>query len=304
MSKLSKFLEFIVPYTAFGVAYLSYRISVYTLSELFNTIDEIIYTNTNPRNNVNTLLDEISDITTKHDYDTGKTILHIINTQGGQNDLIGRGAIGILTKQFKSITNFNKKIVSTLIKPIGKIIGYLLLHIPVLKRIYGHAKTAKLVIAYLIGLSSIRIIARYDYWALIFSGALPTISMDQKAILAGIRRMRMGIKSVHICLPQSNNIVEVLMNEEINVKKKSDTLINFLLLYEFLPENHLFKNPYFVCITQVLIILFISNKMGFRLALQLLLRLLKDRKISLETYREIISQLLLAGVSPIELEII
>ena len=94
------------------------------------------------------------------------------------------------------------------------------------------------------------------------------------------------------------------MNEEINVKKKSDTLINFLLLYEFLPENHLFKNPYFVCITQVLIILFISNKMGFRLALQLLLRLLKDRKISLETYREIISQLLLAGVSPIELEII
>ena len=36
------------------------------------------------------MLDEISDITTKHDYNTGKTILHIINTQGGQNDLIGR----------------------------------------------------------------------------------------------------------------------------------------------------------------------------------------------------------------------
>ena len=56
MSKLSKFIEFIIPTLGFGVAYLSYRISVYTLSELFNTIDEIIYTNSNPRNNVNTLL--------------------------------------------------------------------------------------------------------------------------------------------------------------------------------------------------------------------------------------------------------
>jgi hypothetical protein len=72
-------------------------------------------------------------------------------------------------------------------------------------------------------------------------------------------------------------------------------------MYELLPENHPFKNSYFACLIHVLLGLFIINKTGFNFALRLLLRLLKDGSITLQTYREIISQLIIGGVSPIEI---
>jgi len=92
------------------------------------------------------------------------------------------------------------------------------------------------------------------------------------------------------------------MDEDINLEKKNKMLINFFSIYEFLPENHIFKNRYFACIIHVLLTLFISNKIGFNLALRLLLNLLKNGKITLQTYREILSQLVIGGVPPIELE--
>jgi hypothetical protein len=303
---MSKFIKFIRPYTGFGMAYLSYRISVYILSELFNTIDEIIDTDTNPPNNTNELPDDTIDIITTHDYATGKAIVNAISTRGGHGQIaqIARRGGGIIRKQLNSIITFGQKFISTLVKPVANILGYLLLKIPALRSIYGTVKTAKTVIGSLIGLASIRLIARFDYWALIFSDAIPFITIDQKAVLAGIRCMRMKINSITICIPQSNEILNLLTDNEINLEKKGKALINFFSIYEFLPEDHPFKNPYFACIIHVLISLFIINKMGFRLALKLLLRLLTEGKISLKTYREIVSQLVIGGVSPVELEVI
>jgi hypothetical protein len=47
-------------------------------------------------------------------------------------------------------------------------------------------------------------------------------------------------------------------------------------MYEGLPEHHIFKNRYFACIVHILLTLVF-------LALKILLRLLQDGKISLET---------------------
>lgn len=50
--------------------------------------------------------------------------------------------------------------------------------------------------------------------------------------------------------------------------------------------------------------LFISDKIGFKLALRLLYRLLREGKISIETYREILSQLIIGGVPVVDVEIV
>ena len=93
-------------------------------------------------------------------------------------------------------------------------------------------------------------------------------------------------------------------DENVNLIKKEKMLINLFSMYEFLPENHPFKNRYFACVIHVLLGLFIVNKTGFNFALRLLVSLLKDGSITLQTYREIISQLIIGGVSPIEVDIV
>ena len=54
----------------------------------------------------------------------------------------------------------------------------------------------------------------------------------------------------------------------------------------------------------MLLNLFIGDKIGFKLALRLLYRLLAEGKISIETYREIISQLVIGGVPVVDIEIV
>ena len=71
-----------------------------------------------------------------------------------------------------------------------------------------------------------------------------------------------------------------------------------------LPENHLFKNKFFACIVYLLLTLFICDKIGFKLALRLLYRLLKEGKISIETYPDIFSQLVVGGVPVIDVEVV
>lgn len=93
------------------------------------------------------------------------------------------------------------------------------------------------------------------------------------------------------------------MDKKINFDRKQKVLIDFFSYYEVLPENHFFKNRYFVCIIHMLLALFVGDKLGFNSVLGLLYRLLNTGKISLETYREIISQLVMGGVSPIDIEI-
>lgn len=114
----------------------------------------------------------------------------------------------------------------------------------------------------------------------------------------------MGAKDLTVCIVQSNDIINLVIDEEINIERKKRVLIDFFSIYEFLPEHHPFKNRYFACITHMLLALFIGNKLGFKLALRLLLRLLENGTISLETYREILSQLIIGGVPMIDIEVV
>jgi len=68
-------------------------------------------------------------------------------------------------------------------------------------------------------------------------------------------------------------------------------------MYKSLPEHHIFKNRDFICIVHILLTLFF-------LALKILLRLLQDGKISLETYREILSQLVVGEVPVVDIEVV
>ncbi len=296
--------KFIRPYIAYFLGFLLYKSSLYTLNKLFNMVDEIIEIDTDTSNDTNALPDGTNDIITTHDYDTCKEVVKIVNVRGGQNDLVLRGPVGLIRKQFSSIIKFNGKVISIILRPFAKAVGYLLLKIPALRNIYDVVKKVKVVLASVLAFYSLRLVARFDYWALIFSDAIPYITTDQKSVLASIRHMRMGVKYLSVCILQSNKILNLVMDEEIDLEEKNKKLINILSFYEFLPENHVFKNRYFVCIVHMLLALFIGDKKGFQSVLKLLLRLLKNGQISLQTYQEIISQLIIGGVSPIELEVI
>ena len=172
------------------------------------------------------------------------------------------------------------------------------------KAVYKVVKTVKVIIASSAALVTMRLIARFDYWALILGDATPLMSVDQKAVLASIRRMRIGVMHIEVCTSQTSEIINLASDENVNLVKKEKMLINLFSMYEFFPENHYLKNPYFACVINVLLALFIINKTGFNFALRLLLRLLKDGRIKLQTYREIIAQLIIGGVSPIEIDIV
>ena len=233
--------------------------------------------------------DEIKNISTTHEYKIGKEIVNIIGTRGGQ------GGLG------KNVVLLAKTVVIT---PLSKAIGFIVMKFPAAKKVYRGIKATKVVIASIGALISVRVIARFDYWALILTDSLPQLPIETKAILSGIRRLRIGQKDLSICLPRSNEILNLVMDEDIPVKRKEKVLIDLFEFYQMLPENHLFKNRFFTCIVYMLLALFISDKIGFKLALRLLYRLLKEGKISIETYREILSQLVIGGVSVVDVEIV
>lgn len=173
-----------------------------------------------------------------------------------------------------------------------------------LKAVYKAVKNAKVIIASSVALITMRLMARFDYWVLIFGDATPLISVDQKALLASICRIRMGRMYMEICSPHTNEILNLGTDESINQLEKENVLTSLFSMYEFFPENHSFKKPYFACIINVLLTLFFINKTGFNFALGLLLRLLKNGSITLQTYREISSQLIINGISLIEMDIV
>ena len=88
--------KFIRPYLAYALMYLSYRLSLYLLNELFSMVDEVIDTDNNAANNNNELIDGTNGIGTTHDYNTCKEVVNIINMRGGQNGLLPRGAVGVI----------------------------------------------------------------------------------------------------------------------------------------------------------------------------------------------------------------
>ena len=289
--------KYVRVYAGYFFAYLSYKTIFYTLSQICDQVDEIIENDNN-----NFLPDEIKDISTTHKYSVGKEIVNIIRTRGGQEIIIKPEGVLTLAKNVLLLTKLLGE--TALITPLSKAIGFIVMKFPVAKKVYTGVKAVKAVIAAIGAFAAIRVLARFDYWALIINDSLPQLPIETKAILSGIRRLRMGQKDLSICLPRSNEIVNLVMDEDIPVKKKEKVLIDLFKLYQMLPEDHLFKNRFFTCIVYMLLNLFIGDKIGFKLALRLLYRLLAEGKISIETYREIISQLVIGGVPVVDIEIV
>ena len=280
-----KFYQFIRTYAGYGLVYVSYKASLYILGKLFSMVDEIIDNEPNASNNTNVLLNS----------NDGAIETYKEQVRGGNGDIILRGET-VLSNALKHVKKFGDKSISAIIKPIAYAIGYLLLKFPALKGIYGAFKNAKLIIASALALTTVRIIARFDYWALIICGALPKTDIGDKTILVGLRRMRMGISNINICMPRAEDIINFVTDQNIDVKRKNDKLIEVFTVYEYLPETHAFKNPYFACIVHILITLFVINKLSFKLAIKILYRMWKTGQISHATYLEILSQLLTAGI--------
>lgn len=291
-NKVKFYLEintYIRVYAGYFFIYMSYKMIFYTLSEIFNQVDEIIDNN-----------DEIKDISTTHKYSVGKEIRNIIS--GGQGIVIRSEGVMILGKKVVLLSKLLAE--RFLITPLSKAIGFIVMKFPLAKKVYNGIKAIKIVIASILALLSVRLIARFDYWALIVNGSLPQLPIETKTILSGIRRLRMGQKELYICIPKSNEILNLVIDEDISVKRKEKELIDLFAYYQMLPEHHDFKNKFFTCIIYLLMALFVGDKIGFKLALRLLYRLLNEGKISLETYCEILSQLVIGGISVIDVEIV
>ena len=291
-------IKYVRVYAGYFFAYMSYKAIFYTLSQICDQVDEIIANDNN-----NSMPDEIKNISTTHKYKIGKEIVNIIRTRGGQGGIVIRPE-GVITLG-KNVVLLAKIIAETVvITPLSKAIGFIVMKFPAAKKVYTGIKATKVVIASIGALISVRVIARFDYWALILTDSLPQLPIETKAILSGVRRLRIGQKDLSICLPRSNEILNLVIDEDIPVRRKEKVLIDLFEFYQMLPENHLFKNRFFTCIVYMLLALFISDKIGFKLALRLLYRLLKEGKISIETYREILSQLVIGGVPVVDVEIV
>lgn len=248
--------KYVIAYAGYFFAYMSYKTIFYTLSQICDKVDEIIVDDNN-----NSLPDRIKDISTTHKYNIGKEIVNILRTRGEQGGIIIRPE-GVITLA-KNVLLFAKLIAETVvITLLSKAIGFIVMKFPAAKKVYTGVKATKVVIASIGALISVRVIARFDYWALILSDSLPQLPIETKAVLSGIRRLRIGQKDLSICLPRSNEVLNLVMDEDIPVKKKEKVLIDLFEFYQMLPENHLFKNRFFTCIVHMLLALFISYKIG------------------------------------------
>jgi len=284
-----KHTQYIRVYASYLVAYMSYKIVLYTLDQICEQVD----TRLDNENEV-LLPDDLKNISTTHSYNIGQEVVHSLKTRGGQ-------AVALTSVKKLLILNKAKNLVDKVfIRPISKIVVFLIMRIPITKKIYRGLKALKIIIASLGAMLSVRLIARFDYWALILTDALPQLPIETRIILSGIRRLRMGKNGVHICIQQSTDIGNLVKDEGILIEKKEKELLDFFTFYEMLPENHLFKNNIFTCIVYMLIFLAYADKNGFKLAIRLLYRLLRKGIISLETYREIVSQLVIGGVPIID----
>ena len=94
---------------------------------------------------------------------------------------------------------------------------------------------------------------------------LSNIDAGDIAIIAGIRRLRMEMDRISVYLPKANEILNSVMDNEIDVQRKHNSLFTLFQSYEFLPEGHLFKNSYFSCIIHMLLTLFMGQ-VGFQIS--------------------------------------
>ena len=152
-------------YTGYFFAYMLYKTIFYTLSQICDKVDKIIVNN-------NFLPDEIKDISTTHKYNIGKEIVKIIRTCGGQVGIVIRpeGVIILGKNRFLFAKLIAELVITT---PISKALGLIVMKFSAAKKVYKGVKATKVVTESIGALLSVRLIARFDYWALILTDSLP-----------------------------------------------------------------------------------------------------------------------------------
>ena len=206
--------KYVRVYAGYFLAYMSYKIIFYTLSQICNQVDEMIANENN-----NFLPDEIKDISTTHSYNIGKEIVNILRTRGGQGAIIIKpeGVI-ILGKNVLLLTKlFAEKVI---IIPLSKAMGFIIMRFPVAKKVYTAVNGIKVIIASIAALVSLGVIARFDYWALIITDSVPQLPIETKIVLSGIRRIRIGKKDLSLCILKSNEVLNLVMDEDIPLNRK------------------------------------------------------------------------------------
>lgn len=136
-----------------------------------------------------------------------------------------------------------------------------------------------------------RRIGSFEWWSVIFSEALPTLSKEDRVILSSLMRMRDGLPYGYVCIPVISEIhLKVVSND---LSEAIETWLDELTRDDKLSERDPKKNGFFVCN-----VLFLTGLMRrYPGVLIYILRRLQILcilgKISLSTYLELLWQILL-----------
>lgn len=138
-----------------------------------------------------------------------------------------------------------------------------------------------------------RKVGSFEWWSVIISEALPSISTEDRIILSSLRRMRDGLPYRYICIPVVSEIHLKVVSDELD--EAVETWLDELTRYDTLSERDPKKNGYFVCNVIFLTGLMRSYPGVLLYILRRLQILYIIGKISVSTYLELLWQILLEG---------
>lgn len=159
--------------------------------------------------------------------------------------------------------------------------------------IYRRAVVIASATGSLVSLYVMRKVGSFEWWSVIISEALPSISQEDRIILSSLRRMRDGLPYGYICIPVVSEIHLKVVSDELD--EAVETWLDELTRYDKLSERDPKKNGYFVCS-----VIFLTGLMRrYPGVLLYILRRLQILciigKISVSTYLELLWQILLEG---------
>ena len=143
----------------------------------------------------------------------------------------------------------------------------------------------------LVSLYVMRKVGSFEWWSVIISEALPSISKEDRIILSSLRRMRDGLPYGYICIPTISEIHLKIVSDELD--EAVETWIDELTRYDKLSERDPKKNAYFVCNVVFLTGLIRRYPVLILYVLRRLQILCVIGKISVSTYLELLWQIIL-----------
>ena len=156
--------------------------------------------------------------------------------------------------------------------------------------LYKKAQQIALTASFVSFVGSLRMFATYDWWAVFLSDAVVNLTRKDRAILAGLRRMRLGLPAGLVCVPIMYDM-QYKLHKGLHAQAIAEWL-EVLTDYETMTERNPSKNGYFACI-----ITFINGVLKkcphfIVVVFYLLQFLLVTGRISYATYMQILSQIL------------